>query len=106
MPIRPSTAMSERGFRPSTVTEPLDGRAKPHIIRSKVDLPAPLGPSRAVTPAPMLKLTSDTATKSPNHLDTRLACTKGGGAAWSWGSLIRRPQSADSSSGQTTRTQR
>ena len=82
MPIRPSTATSVRGFLPSTVTVPLDGRAKPHIIRSKVDLPAPLGPSSAVTPAPMLKLTSDTATKSPNHFETLAACTMGGGLAW------------------------
>ena len=79
--MRPSTATSDRGSLPSTVTDPLEGLAKPHIIRSMVDFPAPLGPSRAVTPVPMLKLTSDTATRSPNHLDTPAACTMGGGPA-------------------------
>ena len=39
-------------------------------MRSSVDLPAPLGPSSAVTPGPTAKLTSDTATTSPNHLLT------------------------------------
>ena len=40
----------------------LQGRAWPQSIRNIVDLPAPLGPSSAVTPAPTSKLTSETAT--------------------------------------------
>ena len=44
-----------------------------------MDLPAPLGPSSAVTPEPRAKLTSDTATTSPNHFDTPVASTIGRG---------------------------
>ena len=34
-----------------------------------VDLPAPFGPSSAVTPGPTRNDTSDTATTSPNHFE-------------------------------------
>jgi hypothetical protein len=34
-----------------------------------VDLPAPFGPRRAVTPGCTEKDTSETATRSPNHFD-------------------------------------
>ena len=44
-----------------------------------VDLPAPFGPSSAVTPEPRAKLTSDTATTSPNHFETPVASTIGRG---------------------------
>src|SRR5215213_2113415 len=37
-----------------------------------VDLPAPLGPSRAVTPGPIPNVRSETATTSPYHLLTPL----------------------------------
>jgi len=35
-----------------------------------LDLPAPFGPRRAVTPAESEKVTSETATTSPNHFET------------------------------------
>ena len=45
------------------------------MARMSVVLPAPLGPSRPVTPAPKLQLRSDSATFWPNHTDTSLATT-------------------------------
>ena len=48
----------------------LRGPGEPQSIRSIVDLPAPFGPSSAVTPGPMSKLTSETATTFPNHFET------------------------------------
>ena len=45
------------------------------MARISVVLPAPLGPSRPVTPAPKLQLSSDSATFWPNHTDTSLATT-------------------------------
>ena len=39
-------------------------------MRSIVDFPAPFGPRSAVTPGPISKLTSETATSGPNHFDT------------------------------------
>ena len=45
------------------------------MARMRVVLPAPLGPSRPVTPAPKLQLSSDSATFCPNHTDTSLATT-------------------------------
>jgi hypothetical protein len=55
---------------PSMLTLPEDGARKPAIIEITVDLPAPLGPSRPVTPGPMVIDTSFTATTLPNHRDT------------------------------------
>ena len=68
--MRPRTSRSRRASAPSTRTVPLVGGVSPHMTLNKVDLPAPLGPSRAVTPARTEKLTSDTATTSPNTFDT------------------------------------
>ncbi len=75
-------------------TGPGDGGVSPHSSRSRVDLPAPLGPSRAVTPGPTVNDTSDTATTSPNHFDTSamtidLAATAAvpsacGSTRWRW----------------------
>ena len=62
--------MLERGSLPSSRTVPFDGLASPQSIRSIVDLPAPFGPSSAVIPGPMSKLTSETATTFPNHFET------------------------------------
>ena len=53
-----------RARRP-TVTVPRDGARKPAIMCSSVVLPAPLGPSRPVTPGPSVMLTSLTATTLP-----------------------------------------
>src|SRR4051812_48826804 len=53
--------------RPSRVTVPLDGARKPAIRLMRVDLPAPFGPSRPVTPGPMVIVTSLTATTLPNQ---------------------------------------
>ncbi len=76
-PISRVTPVSARGSRPRMRTVPWDGRASPQSMRSMVDLPAPFGPSSAVTPAPTSKLTSDTATSAPNHFDTPSATTRG-----------------------------
>ena len=69
---RPRTSRSERGLAPSTSTVPRDGGVRPHSIRNSVDLPAPLGPSSAVTPWSIAKLTSLTATTDPKNFDTAL----------------------------------
>src|SRR5688572_21917574 len=55
---------------PSSVTCPEDGARKPAIIAIRVDLPAPFGPSRPVTPGRIVMVTSLTATTLPNHRET------------------------------------
>ena len=61
-PARPSA----RGSVPSTRTAPAVGAWKPSRISIVVVLPAPFGPSSAVTsPAAAVKLTSSTAVKPP-----------------------------------------
>src|SRR4029450_4819476 len=58
---------------PQTRTCPLSGCSRPAITRSNVDLPLPLGPSRAVSPPSGTSIeTSSSATKSPNRLVTLL----------------------------------
>src|SRR5262245_2075780 len=59
-----------QGDRPATVTVPADGRSSPEIRCSRVDLPAPLGPRRPVTPAPSWIEMSLTATTLPYQRDT------------------------------------
>src|SRR5690606_41743896 len=49
---------------------PADGTVKPLIMPMSVDLPAPLGPSRPVTPGPTVIDTSLTATTLPYQRDT------------------------------------
>ena len=46
-------------------------------MRSSVVLPAPLGPSKPVTPGPKAQVRSDTATFWPNHLETARTSTVG-----------------------------
>ena len=61
------------GFAPGSPScrSPRLGRERPPIIRSRVVLPAPLRPSRAVmVPRPTSKLTSRTAAKSPKYFHT------------------------------------
>ena len=60
----------QSGARTSTRILPLDVGTRPEIILSRVDLPAPFGPSRPVTPGPTPNVTSETATTSPSHLET------------------------------------
>src|SRR5215208_8459120 len=54
-----------------------------------VDFPAPFGPSSAVTPTPIPKVRSETATTSPYHLATprkaTIASTPGGRPGSSFG---------------------
>src|SRR3954466_2359799 len=57
--------------RPAISTRPDDGRRSPASRWSRVDLPAPFGPSRPVIPAPMLNVMSLTATTLPYQRDTR-----------------------------------
>src|SRR5690606_23641207 len=54
----------------SRVTVPVDGARKPPIMLMRVDFPAPLGPSRPVTPGPMVMVMSLTATTWPNQRET------------------------------------
>ena len=49
---------------------PVEGARKPPIMWIRVDLPAPLGPSRPVTPGPIVIVTSLTATTLPNQRET------------------------------------
>ena len=49
---------------------PVDGARKPDISAISVDLPAPLGPSRPVTPGPIVIDTSLTATTLRYHRET------------------------------------
>src|ERR1035438_5884584 len=62
------------GFRqlaaPPTVSSPLDGSRNPAIRCSRVDFPAPLGPSRPVTPWLMVIVMSLIATTLPYHRET------------------------------------
>src|SRR5580698_6705244 len=55
---------------PATVSSPRDGGRKPAIICMIVDLPAPFGPSRPVTPGPTDIVMSLTATTLPYQRDT------------------------------------
>ena len=52
---------------PSRLMVPAEVVSKPAIIAIRVDLPAPFGPSRPVTPGRRSKLTSLTATTFPNQ---------------------------------------
>src|SRR5215210_5005327 len=61
-----------RAGPPRIEIEPVDIDSRPVIILSMVDLPAPFGPSKAVTPRPTPKVTSETATISPYHFETRV----------------------------------
>src|SRR3954464_9960687 len=55
---------------PSRVTLPFEGARNPAIMWMRVDLPAPLGPSRPVTPGPIVMVTPLTATTLPYHRET------------------------------------
>jgi len=63
------------------VTVPLEVPARPVIIRSRVVLPAPLGPSSPVMPGATSKLISLTATTLPNQRDTPSTRMTGAAAA-------------------------
>ena len=63
---------------PNTLTCPWDGAVRPAIVRSSVVLPAPFGPSSAVTPGSTASETSLTATTPPNHFDTASTAIVGG----------------------------
>src|SRR5690349_15127493 len=53
------------------LTVPSSALSRPAMMRSRVDLPPPEGPSRAVSwPVGRLTVTSSRATKSPNFLVT------------------------------------
>src|SRR6266581_3370366 len=60
---------------PPTVSSPRDGSRKPAIRCSRVDLPAPFGPSSPVTPGPMVIVMSLTATTLPYQRDTLRSST-------------------------------
>ena len=55
---------------PPTVSSPRDGARNPAIMCSMVDLPAPFGPSRPVTPGPIVIVMSLTATTLPYQRET------------------------------------
>ncbi len=54
---------------------PADGARKPAIMLISVDLPAPFGPSRPVTPASRRMVTSLTATTLPYQRETCASST-------------------------------
>src|SRR5690348_4611881 len=62
---------SRHDGRPSIRTRPDDGARSPERRCRSVDLPAPFGPSRPVTPAPTSNVMSFTATTFPYQRDTR-----------------------------------
>ena len=49
---------------------PVEGARNPDISAISVDLPAPFGPSRPVTPGPIVIVTSLTATTLRYHRET------------------------------------
>src|SRR5215831_11050476 len=55
---------------PPTVSSPRDGARNPEIMCSMVDFPAPFGPSRPVTPGPIVIVMSLTATTLPYQRET------------------------------------
>src|ERR1700680_4345155 len=55
---------------PPMATSPRDGARNPAIRCSRVDFPAPLGPSRSVTPWLMVIVMSLIATTFPYHRET------------------------------------
>ena len=55
---------------PAMRTTPADGASRPAIRWRSVDLPAPLGPSRPVTPGPSANVMSLTATTLPYQRET------------------------------------
>ena len=66
---------------PATMARPSSGARSPASNSSKVVLPEPLGPIRAVTaPAGASKLTPSTACTSPNHRRSPWASIPGGTA--------------------------
>src|SRR5690606_25717941 len=80
---------------PSRVTVPLEGARNPAIRWRSVDLPAPLGPSRPVTPGPIVMVTSLTATTLPYQRET-----------WESSILTARPPSGSARTGQPRRRRR
>src|SRR5687768_1677114 len=70
------SGLPRAGF-PNIEIEPVDIESRPVIILRVVDLPAPFGPSSAVTPWVTPNVTSETATISPYHLETRLSTIVG-----------------------------
>src|SRR6185437_9795072 len=70
--LRNSPGLRQLGF-PATVSSPRDGARNPEIRCSRVDLPAPFGPSSPVTPGPMLIVMSLTATTLPYQRVTPLS---------------------------------
>ena len=71
-------ARSRGWARRTLLTCPWDGAVRPAIVRSSVVLPAPFGPSSAVTPGSTASDTSLTATTPPNHFDTASTAIVGG----------------------------
>lgn len=58
------------GSPPNIRTCPVDGLSKPTSSLMSVDLPAPFGPRRAVTPGENVRERSETAVNVPNDFDT------------------------------------
>jgi hypothetical protein len=59
--------------RLSTVRSPREGGRNPAAMCSRVDLPAPFGPSRPVTPGPIAIVMSLIATTLPYQRETWLS---------------------------------
>ena len=78
MPTRLYTSGDLRGLRPKMRTWPLLGVENPAHSLRVVDLPAPLCPSRPMTPPPAVNETSASATVSPYQRDTPANSIAGG----------------------------
>src|SRR4051812_35938731 len=79
-----NTLGSRRGSRPRTRMDPWDGDVSPQMTRISVDLPAPFGPSSAVTPGRTANVTWLMATRSRNHFDTWSTTMVGAESVMDW----------------------
>src|SRR5688572_1736922 len=77
-----------RTGRSRTFTVPEEGASSPAIMLRMVDFPAPFGPRRPVTPAPIPSDRSETATTSPYHLATPSSVITGCSPGTSPGSAL------------------
>src|SRR5438552_11611640 len=75
----PCTARPVRGSPPATHTRPAETDTSPVTARISVVFPAPLGPSRPVTPGPKEHDNSDSATFGPKKTDRPETTTVGSG---------------------------
>ena len=79
-PTRWKTSGEPQAGFPSSRTSPWLGRSCPAASLRKVDLPAPFGPSRPVTPGGIYTVTSLSAMTGPYQREARVKASGDGGA--------------------------